>query len=184
MAKSIRKKKWYRILATPEFKNQELGETYCDDASKSIGRKVKIILANLIGDMRKQNIVIIFRIKEVKGDQLNTELCGYEVLGAHIKRLVRKGRNKIDYSFIADMKDKTKIMIKPIILTRRKTKNKVLTEIRKRVQEYVKNYCSKNDFNRLISSMINLRMQLDLKKTLSKVYPIASIEFRKVLRTD
>lgn len=182
MAKAVRKKKWYRILATPDFKNFGLGETYCDDPSKAIGRKVKIILANLIGDMRKQNVNIIFRIKELKGDQLNTEVYGYEILGAHVKRFVRKGRNKVDDSFVLECRDKLKARIKPVVLTKRKTTNKVLTEIRKRLKDYMKDYCAKNDFYRVIGGMINLRVQLDLKKSLNKVYPIANVEFRKVVR--
>lgn len=184
MAKALRKKKWYRILATPDFKNKEIGETYLSNPQRVIGKRVKVTLNNLIGDFKKQNIYVIFKINELKGDQLNTEIDGYEIVSAHIKRLIRKGKGKVDDSFIATFKDGVKIRIKPFVLTRRKTTNKIFTDIRARTKQFIIDYCLKNDMSRLVNDLISMRLRKELKFNLNKIYPVSVVEIKKFNRVN
>ena len=42
-----KKKKWVQILASREFNNQEMGETYVDEAENCIGRSMELNLMML-----------------------------------------------------------------------------------------------------------------------------------------
>ena len=64
MAKAQKKGKkvWVKINAGPEFNNIELGESYVHSPEDLMGKKFKINLSMLTGDMRKQNSNITFKI--------------------------------------------------------------------------------------------------------------------------
>ena len=90
------KKKWYKIVAPKVYHEQVIGESFLGDASKAIGRTVPANLSNLTGDMRQQNTTLKFKINTVTDDKLYTELVGYDVANASMKRLVRRNRDTIN----------------------------------------------------------------------------------------
>ncbi|MEK6862554.1 MAG: 30S ribosomal protein S3ae, partial [Nanoarchaeota archaeon] len=72
-----KKKKWFTILAGPEFDNAEIGETLANENANLIGRTLEVNLADITRDPKSQNIKVKFRIKEVKDTQCYTELISY-----------------------------------------------------------------------------------------------------------
>ena len=103
------KKYWTSVLATPEFNNAEIGEVTYSDIKTLQGRVLKTNLYLLINDSRKQNSEISFKITSSDGKISKTEIYGYKILNAYIKKVMRNGRDKVDDSFICETKDKIKI---------------------------------------------------------------------------
>ena len=103
------KERWIRIMGSKEFNNAFLGESYTVDPETLIGKKVQVNLGSLLNDMKRQNSLVTFKIKETKGNEVYADFVSYEMVKAHTKRLVRAGQNKIDDSFIVEGKDKLKI---------------------------------------------------------------------------
>lgn len=174
------KKRWVRIVGPVEFKNSVLGEGYVVDPNMLIGKKVKLNLGNLIGDPRKQSVAISFKIKEVKGAEAHAEVVSYEMLQSHVKRLVRTGQDKIDDSFLVESKDKLKLRVKPIMLTRNKANNSILSNIRLKCRERIKDIFLKESFNNIFSDIITGQLQRGLKQELRKVYPISIFDIRRI----
>ena len=59
MAKDVvkkKRKKWYPILASQEFRQIEIGETTTSSPDSLIGRTVNANLSQLTRDMKKQNL--------------------------------------------------------------------------------------------------------------------------------
>lgn len=179
-AKDKKKKIWIKIIAPREFHNKPLGETL--QREKLSGRKLKVSLSNLIGDFKKQNTSIGFVVTEVKDNQAKTEVYKYIISPSHLKRLVRKSKNKIDDSFVVETKDKIKLRVKPFMVTRQKTSRSTLTSLRKISREQLERYIKGNTFVDFIRDVISGKIQGRLKYELKIAYPLSLYEIRCIER--
>ena len=175
------KKSWFNIIVPKEFGNRIIGETSAFEPQQIIGRKVRVSLMNLLNDPKKQNIQITFKIKDVRESNAITEMNSYHLVLSFIKRLVRKGRNKIEDSFITETKDKVKIKIKPLMITRSKTQRSKLAAIKKLAKELIIERAKNQDLSIVMQEIISTKMQKELKGKLKKIYPIAVCEFKAVI---
>jgi small subunit ribosomal protein S3Ae len=178
------KKTWFQITAPALFNKQTIGEMPLVEASKAMGRTVPVNLMNLTGDMRKQNINVIFEINNVTGSRLYTELVGYKMVASSIKRMVRRGKRKVDYSFTAKTSDGYKLKIKVIMVTLGLTYLSSLTGLRKACEEEVSKLLGKMKYEKFVDELVNHKVQTIVKKLVSKVYPLRMFEIRdmKVLK--
>ena len=176
------KRKWIKIIAPRILNNAEVGETLCGNVNKVIGKVVEVNVGFVLNDGRRHHMKLKLMIKEVKNDMANTNVIGYNVVRAHIKRSVRKGRDKVEDSFVVECKDKIKVKIKPFVVTRYKAKRSVLTELRKKVKEFCLDYCKRVNYEELIRFVISNSLQRDLKRGLKKIFPVAFTEMRVLER--
>lgn len=174
------KKSWVRIVGTGHFGNSELGESYVYSPEDLIGKRLKVNLSTLIGDMRKQHVNIGFKITEAKGNQVMADFDYYEIVNSHIRRMIRTLKDKIDDSFTAECKDKIKIRVKPVAVTKAKTSNSALTSVRNRIRERFSKSCSESNFNEFIETILNGSYQSELRRELNKIYPLTMFEIRRL----
>src|SRR3989338_7496452 len=64
------RKIWYKIVAPELFGQMELGETYLASPDQAVGRKVKINLKDLTGNVKDQNAYVNFVIRSKDGKVL------------------------------------------------------------------------------------------------------------------
>jgi len=169
-----KKKKWLPILASIEFNNQYMTETYVDEPEKAVGRMLSINLMTLTRDPKKQLFNAEFKINEVKNNNAITELTGYRMQSAHLKRIIKSGKNKVDDSFIYTTKDNKKVVIKPILLTKSLVYKTILQEIRRATRDFILGYAGKNSFSQIMKDIISGKLQKDLKENAKKIYPITN----------
>ncbi len=174
------KKQWFPIIAPRVFNKQTVGEMFLVDAASAMGRLVPINLMNLTGDMRKQNFTVYFKINNITNNKLFTDIVGYEALPSSIKRLIRRGKNKIDYSLMASTSDGYKLRVKLVLVTRNITKLSSLTSLRRVCDEALKKLISNMTYESFISELIGYKIQMGMKKQLSKIYPLKICEIRYV----
>ena len=174
------KKQWVEIVGSSDFKNQYLGESYVSDINQLLGKTVIVNVSRLLEDMKKQQATVTFKVNEIKGDQALAAPVTYEMLSAHTRRLVRTNKDKIEDSFVIESKDKIKLRIKPITLTRNKTKNSVLTKIRMKTREYFINFAAKSDFKTILVEVMRGDVQKSLRNDMKKIYPLSIFEIRKI----
>lgn len=177
-----KKKRWIAILSSREFNNVEIGETLCVLPDEILGRKIVANLMYLTNDPKKQHVNIKFKANEIKGDKVASEMIGYELSNSYVKRAARKGRNKIDESFVVKTKDNINLKIKPLMITRHKTKGSILSELRKRTKEFISNAAQQYTYSEMIGVIVQNRLQRDLRLNLSKTYPLAVCEIRMIER--
>ena len=171
-----KKKRWVSITAPKEFNNVIVGESLCTDPKLLIGRRINTSLMDLGGHVRRQNVAITLKATGVEGEQVVTEFEGYRVSPAHVKRIVRKSKDKLDDSFVYNTKDGIKVKIKLLILTRNKVQNSVLSALRKKAREDLNDNIVKQNFSELVFSVISIKLQQDLRSNLNKVYPLVVCE--------
>ena len=185
MAKATRrikgkKKRWFQIIAPKAFKEQILGEAYLYEPSSAIGRPLKINLMNLTGDIKRQNINIRFRINSAKEGKLYAGITGYEIMTTAIKRMVRRRSSKILLSFTIETSDNKQIRIKPVILTRGRVKQSILTKLRKTAEELIREEAKKSTYEKMLDNIVNHKLQTDIKKHLKKIHPIRVVEIKEL----
>lgn len=169
-----KKKKWVSILASKDFNEVELGETFVEENENVIGKVVCANMMNLTRDMKKQNIQLYFIVREVKENTAHTELIGYEMVNAYLKRITKKAKERIDYSFEAVSQDNIKFRIKPIMMTKGVAHHSVATALRKAVDNYIRDVAKKTSFTELMKSVIVGNLQKEAKLELKKIYPLNS----------
>ena len=176
------KKKWYEVFATHHFNSQQIGDTLANDDKSLIGRIIEFNLGSLTRDAKLQNINIKFRINEIKDGKAYTEVKGCELVNNYIKRIIRGGKSKIDDSFLFNTKDGIKIKIKPMILTKFKAQRNVLTGIKDLVKKEFSEYVQRENYDKLVTDLINKSLQRELRGKLNKIYPISLFEIRIMQR--
>ncbi len=181
---ATRKKKSYLIFASPEFGEKQVGETKSDDDSKVMGRKINLLLSDLTGDHKSQNVKVSFRVKGINGTRANTEVSEYVLIPALIKRIVRVGKSKIDDSFTCTTQDGVKVQLKPIILTRFKTQHSIHTALRKKTRELCADTLSKINYGKFITDVSSKTIQKDITNVLKKIYPVSSFDFRMIQKLN
>lgn len=179
-----KKKKWIQILASKEFDNQEIGETYAEEPESCIGRTVELNLIMLTKDPKKQGFNAKFKIKEIKNNQAHTELVSYGLQRAQLKRLTKGGRNKVEDSFEYKTKDNIKLAIKPILLTKTLTYKTTLSELRKITRIFLKAYTNDNTYSQIMRDIINGKLQKDIKINSKRLYPILNCTIKNASKLD
>ena len=58
----IKKKIWYKVLASKQFGLKEIGESYLTTPEIALGRKLKVNLKELTGNVKDQNVHLKFKI--------------------------------------------------------------------------------------------------------------------------
>src|SRR6056297_3596709 len=89
-----KKKIWYGLYAPEALNSAFLGETFVYSSEDLVGKTISLTLSMVLNDMKKQNIITSFRVKETKDNKGLTELVSYSLSLAYIKRLVRRRRDK------------------------------------------------------------------------------------------
>jgi len=160
-----KKKHWCQILAPRVFNNAVLGESLVSNAELLIGKKIKINLMNLTRDPKKSNVNLNFIVESIK---------------EAIKRLVKKGRNKIELSFLCSTSDNKTVRIKPFAVTRGMAKGAVLASLRKGITGELAKFVNRVTFEELLNQIMFHKLQMGLKKQLKKVYPIRNFEIKSL----
>ncbi len=180
IAKTVKKKKkiWVPVHAPKNFNEALLGETTTDDHKSLIGKTLTLNLSIFTNDMRKQNTETSFKIISVVDDKAQTEFIGLSLTNSHVKRLVRRGKSKIEDSFVVKTKDGKDIRVKPIVITNNVVNKSVSMAIRKQVKEKITELVKKKSGAEFLDLVINQGLQKDLKKELGKIYPLRYADIR------
>lgn len=180
MPKRLKGKEWYTLIAPKMFKEKVIGETPVGDPKTLMGRKIDVHLINLIDDLSKYYLKFYFKVNEVKGDKAYTEFAGLECMRDFISRLIRYGITRIDTVQDLTTKDKKKIRVKTIIITRKKIKKNVEIDLKNFVEEQIKRNVESNTLDEFIEKLIDDTIKNSVLKEGRKIYPIRAFEIRKI----
>jgi small subunit ribosomal protein S3Ae len=180
MSKKLKGKEWYTLIAPKLFKEKVIGETPASDTKTLVGRVIEVHLINLIDDLSKYYIKLYLKIIDLKEKNAYTEFAGLECLRDYVSRLIRYGIKRIDT--VQDMitEDKKKIRVKTIIITRKKIKKNVVTDLKKFVEDKFKKEVESSKLDEFIEKIINDTIKRSIMDEGGKIYPVRAFEVRKV----
>ncbi|MEM4625217.1 MAG: hypothetical protein QXJ28_00405 [Candidatus Pacearchaeota archaeon] len=168
------KKKFYPVSIDLLGREIELLGTSLEDLDK---RFVKI---DLSPELRGKSVELKFQVYLDSG-KAHTNPVQWLIMGSYIRRMVRKGTDYVEDSFVAKCKD-SNLRIKPFLITRKKVSRRVKAGLRNAAREYLKDYVKDKNFSHILLDLINMRLQKDLGLKLKKIYPLALCEIRIIKR--
>ncbi len=180
MAEAAKKarKKWYPIHASKDFNNAKLGESYVTDKQELLGKHISLNLMTLSNDPKKQSVTLTFVVTSLQGDMGIADIVTYTTSRSHVRRMMRKNTRKIEDAFIITTKDGKTCAAKFFIITRFKATNSIATTIRHTLQHFLKELSKTQSSVELFQNLINNKIQIELKNTLKKIYPVAIADIR------
>lgn len=136
----------------------------------------KIVILDLTRSLRGKSLELKFRVKKV-GDKLEGDPVSVELMGSFVRRMIRKGTDYVEDSFIAECKD-AKVVVKPFMITRNKVSRAIRKSLRETARKSLEAHFKTREVKELFSEIISNRIQKDLSLKLKKVYPLALCEIR------
>ncbi|MDO8628425.1 MAG: hypothetical protein Q7R56_01590 [Nanoarchaeota archaeon] len=176
----LKKKQWVALLAPQLFNNIEVGETICERTEQLVGRNVIINLMTLTNDPKKQNVDVHLKIKTITEGKAMTEMTGYELSGAYVKKIIRRSGGKIEDSFPVTTKDNVTFQIKPLLMTKSKTYKSTLNSMRLQVREHITQDFKNMDTLTALTAIIQNKLQKETRESVKKIYPASVCEIRKL----
>ena len=176
--KGAPKKKWVKIVAPKLFNQQVIGEISLYDQRDGIGRNVKVNMMSLTKNPKQQGTNVSFAITGQHEDKLTSEFTGLRIMPPIVRRMARRGKNKIELSIVCRTSDGKSVRVKPVLVTRMKAKGSALTAIRKSAEMFLKSSFSKSAYDKISEEIISYRLQKALSSSISKIMPLSKCEIR------
>ena len=92
--------------------------------------------------------------------------------------MVRRGRDRLDESFVLTTKDNVNLRIKPLMITKTNTKSSALKLVRKACQQALSAYFKKTDAETVFKDAIQFKLHMGIKEQVSKIYPLRNFEIK------
>jgi len=167
-----KKTRWVQIVSNRMFGNAVLGETTISEKKSLINKPILVNLGDLSRDIKKQNVLIKFKITEVKEDKALAEALSYSIMPSSIKRQVRRGRDKLEDSFLCRTSDNVKVRVKPVIITSSNAKSSVQRKLHRTIRTLLTDGIAANSFETIIMDLVSTKLQRYVKESLNPIYPI------------
>jgi small subunit ribosomal protein S3Ae len=178
MASKLKGKEWYEIMAPSFFGDFSIGQTMAMDPNRIVGRVIETSLAELSGDPNKYYLKFYFKIDAVNNKKASTIFIGHDCTRDFLARVVRRRSNRIDTNDVVQLQD-AKIRIKTVSVTNRLISKTLETKIRKAISVVVIENVSKMKTEEFVREIIDNKLQMRIRKLMSKIYPLKQLEFRK-----
>ncbi|MFH1505398.1 MAG: hypothetical protein ABIE94_00195 [archaeon] len=178
----VKKKRWFPIVAPKIFEDSVLGESYVSDYAHLKGKYMTANLMNVTGDARNQHVNIQFQVTKTQDGKGYAEIVKYTMLPTSLKRLVRRGKDKIVDSFTCVTSDKVLVRVKPLFITASISKKSAQTGIRLLARKTLKEIIATNTFDNIMKEIIYNKVQKHLRIILSKVYPLKNCDIRVFMK--
>ena len=165
------KKKFYDV-EIPLLKREV--EVYGHEG-KFNGKSIKV---DLTSSLKGRSLEVKFMIKENKGVLTTYPVEAY-LQGFYIRRMMRKGTDYVEDSFLVQCKDH-RLRIKPFLITRKKVSREILNVLRKKIKEEIIKLIKDKDFEAIVIDVMNNKIQKEIYPSLKKIYPLGLCEIRYI----
>src|SRR3989338_9108903 len=136
----------------------------------------KVIILDLTRSLRGKNLEMRMRVV-FDGTDLSAEPLSLALAGSYIRRMIRKGTDYVEDSFIAQCKD-YRVAVKPFLITRNKVSRAIQNSLRTASHEFLTGYLTARTVKEMFSDITTNKVQKELSLKLKKIYPLALCEIR------
>ncbi len=136
----------------------------------------KIIKYDLTRNLRGKSVLLDLRVK-VEGEKATSYPIGAKLMPYSLRRMVRKGTDYVEDSFVTKCKD-AEITIKPFLITRRRVSREVRKALRNKAKEELEEYAKNKTFSEIFDDFLKNSIQKPLSLKLKKIYPLSLCEIR------
>ncbi len=172
-------KKWFTVLAPATFNNAVIAHTPGEEAEGLMGRKVFVSARDLTGNIKKNQLMLAFKVNNVQGLNAFTMFDSIEVQPSALRRLVRRRSTKVESVDDVMCKDGVRARIKSVALSANKISRPQQADVRRILHAEAAEFAAGNDFE----SVLNLCATSDpIAKAVDKARKIAPMKRIDVLK--
>jgi ribosomal protein S3AE len=180
-AKKVKRKFPVEIKASESFNSIVLGKSEVSDLTTLPGKTIKVNLMYVTGNIKNQNVRLVFRINDVHAGVAKSEIVSYQQIPYYLNRFVKSGSDLVEDSFVAVSKDGKNVRIKPFAITKMNTSGMVLTSLRNKIQEVIIADVLTKTAEDFISGVTYGKVQTGYRNEVKKVFPLKAFEFKKII---
>jgi small subunit ribosomal protein S3Ae len=175
----FKEKNWYTVVSPDYFGGKELTLSLGNSPESMVGRKVEVPVSDFTGNFKRANAKMIFRILSCQGTKCSTEFLGHSLSDDYIRRMVRRRKERIDIIHEVNASDKSKMVLKVVIVTDGKLNASKRVEIRNSVLSFLDEKSSGMTYGDLAKYVVGDDIYNDIINAAKDIYPIRKIELRK-----
>jgi ribosomal protein S3AE len=169
----LKKKKRFYDVEMPAINKQTQLLAY--EISELDGKFIKYDLTRIL---RGKSILMQFKVS-IKDNEAIALPRGIILMPYFLRRMIRKGTDYVEDSFLAECKDAA-LKIKPFLITRRKVSKRVRRGLREKTREEIKKYIKEKTSERIFEEILKNKMQKELSMILKKIYPLSLCEIKSM----
>jgi ribosomal protein S3AE len=167
---------WYKVKAV-EFDNAEIGNVYGNETN--IANRMLFMNANNLPEVKtKPGFKLGFRLVSSTENTANAQLESLVLSREQVGRMIRHNSSKIEVVRKIKINEK-EYAVKTIIIIN-KAENKYKKFVRAEANEFIDGVAEKKDLKELILDVLAGKIQNQLHKKLSKIYPTRATEIRMI----
>lgn len=175
-------KKWFSVLAPPAFNNAVLAQTPGEDPENLMNRVVNVSARELTGNIKKNQLMLHFRVNNVQGLNAYTQFDGIEVQPGSVRRLVRRRSSKIESVDDVTCKDGITAHIKSVALCAHKVSGPRRAIIRTMMHDEIKTLAAAHDYEALLNQFVTGDHGNAIMAKIRKIAPMKRVDVLKVGR--
>lgn len=141
---------------------------------------MEVGVPEITGDNSKYYMKVDVKITAIEGKTCLTSFNGLECTRDHLQRMVRKRNQKVESIVDVATKDGWVLRVKPWTILNGKPPSTVETKIRHMVASFFNDFASNNTMSDMVRKVLTTEMQMMLKKSGSKVYPVRFSEIARI----
>ncbi|HPD81530.1 MAG TPA: hypothetical protein PK357_00330 [Candidatus Pacearchaeota archaeon] len=170
MAQTKKKKKFFEVDIPMIGKQTQLFAYEISELNN------KFINYDLTRILRGKSILMQLKVN-VEEDKATATPTQIILMPYFIRRMIRKGTDYVEDSFIAECEDAS-LRVKPFLITRRKVSREVKKALREKAKEEIIQYLKDKTSEKIFDIVLKNRLQKDLSLILKKIYPLSLCEIR------
>ncbi len=172
-------KKWFTVLAPATFNNAVIAHTPGEEAEGLMGRTVHVSARDLTGNIKKNQLMLAFKVNNVQGLNAFTMFDSIEVQPSALRRLVRRRSTKVESVDDVLCKDGVRARIRSVALSANKISRPQQAAVRRILHAEAAEFAAGSDFE----TVLNLCATSDpIAKAVDKARKIAPMKRVDVLK--
>jgi small subunit ribosomal protein S3Ae len=180
----VKAKTWFKIFAPKSFSNEVIGESLVDSAEKLMGKCINVNLSLITGDMKKQGTLVKFKVTEIRPEGGNTEIVGYEIQSASMRRFMRRAVKDIANSFECITADNIAVRIKPVAFISNRVKGSIAALISRTIRFTLIKAIKSKKYVELFNDVVSGKLQREMRERLNKMYPLRVFEIKALEKVE
>jgi small subunit ribosomal protein S3Ae len=179
-AEKWKMKKWFEVYSPKVFGEASIGEIPADEEEKALGRIIEVNMSWLTHKPEHSFLSVGLRVTDAKNNAAHTELEFMEQMFSYTHSLVRR-HSSVIYTVdkFADKEGKP-VVVKLIAVSFSKLATPKKSQIRKKLQEYCKEYISGKNKDEIIKGVMDNSLQSGARDAVKNITRMAKLEVRKL----
>lgn len=156
------------------FLNEEVS-ILAKELNEVVGKSITL---DLTRTLRGKSIEAIFKIRK-EGEKLVADVQRLSILPFYIRRMMRKGVDYVEDSFVSEGKD-SKLHVKFFMISRKKIHRGEKKSLRDKAKEELTEYIKSKNGKEVLNDLLGGKIQKTIALKLKKIYPLSFFDVRDI----